>query len=111
MMAIWTLGAISCKKDTTSPDCQTENMSFANDVMPIMNQSCNTSNCHDKITVAAGIRLDTFPTIRDNADKIVQAINHAAGVKPMPYPSGADKLSDCDINKIEAWVNQGKKNN
>lgn len=103
----------ACKKDNPEPSaqCKTENMSFANDVMPIMNSSCNTTNWHDNITAAANIRLDTFPGVRDNTDKIIQAINHDAGAKAMPLPSGTEKLSDCNIDKITAWVTQGKKNN
>jgi len=112
--AVFAFSAIiisSCKKDKDdpTPDCITEKMSFSNDITPIMNQNCNVSGCHDNVTVAAGIRLDTFPGIHDNADKIVLTINHSNGVSAMP--DNADKLSDCDIKKIEAWVNQGKKNN
>ena len=114
--AVFALSAIivsSCKKDKTDPKpaCTTDNMSFASDITPIMNTSCNVSGCHDNVTVAAGIRLDTFPGVRDNADKIIPSINHASGAKPMPLPAGTDKLSDCDISKFEAWVSQGKKNN
>jgi len=114
--AIFALSAViisSCKKDKTDPktECTTDNMSFASDITPIMNKNCNVSGCHDNITVAAGIRLDTFPGVRDNADKIILSINHTSGVKPMPFPAGTDKLSDCDINKFAAWVSQGKKNN
>ena len=114
--AVFALSAIiisACKdKDIDpDPDCIVENMSFATDITPIMNTNCNVSGCHDNMTVAAGLRLDTFPGIHDNADQIIKSINHASGAKPMPFPSGTDKLSDCDISKFEAWVSQGKKNN
>ncbi len=104
----------SCKKDKKEdpkPTCVVDNMSFASDITPIMNTNCSTSGCHDNVTTAAGIRLDTFPNISENADLIIKSIKHLAGAKPMPAPAGTDKLSDCDISKFEAWVAQGKKNN
>ncbi len=115
--AVFALSAViisSCKKDKKkdpAPECVVDNMSFASDITPIMNTNCSTSGCHDNVTVAAGIRLDTFPGVRDNVDKIIPSIKHANGAKPMPFPAGTDKLSDCDIKKFEAWVSQGKKNN
>ncbi len=115
--AVFALSAViisSCKKDKKvdpTPDCVTENMSFATDITPIMTKNCNVSGCHDNVTVAAGIRLDTFPGVSANADLIISSINHVDGAKPMPFPAGTDKLSDCDISKFEAWVSQGKKNN
>lgn len=116
--AVFAFSAIiisSCKKDKKvtpddpTPDCVVENMSFTNDITPIMNQNCNVSGCHDNVTVAAGIKLDNYTGVHDNADKIVLTINHSDGVDAMP--PNADKIDACDIKKIEAWISQGKKDN
>jgi len=39
----------------------------------------------------------------------MKAIEHTGGVSPMPQ--GAAKLPDCTINKLNAWISQGLKNN
>ena len=44
-----------------------------------------------------------------NTGLVLPAIKHANGVPPMP--NGMPKLNDCDIAKIEAWINAGMPEN
>jgi len=107
------LAVAACKKDKkTDPNaCNTDNVSFSNDIMPIMNQSCAVSGCHDAATHSANVQLNDYDHVRLNAVLSLQAITHQQGVKPMPYPPGSDPLSDCDIAKFSKWIADGMPNN
>ena len=53
-------------------------------------------DCSDEISSESGV-----------FERIVGAINHTEGFLPMPYPAGTDKLADCDIDKLTAWIADG----
>jgi len=38
-------------------------------------------------------------------NRIIGAINHDDGFSPMP--KGGSKVSDCDIDKMTQWINDG----
>jgi len=89
--------------------CSTANMSFAVDVNPIMQNSC--ISCHSSGYASGGVNLEGYDNIKPYAQsgELMKVIMHKPGVSPMPQNS--DKLPDCTINKINAWVEQGIKNN
>jgi hypothetical protein len=93
--------------NTTSGTCTTTNMSFSKDVLPIFTSNCN--GCHNAVAPSAGINLTTYSGTISISTRIIGSITHAAGFSPMP--TSTIKLSDCDISKISAWINQGKLNN
>ncbi len=112
ILSLATVSMTSCKKEKkTEPSCQTENMSYKNDIKPILDKNCSTSGCHDADSGQGGIFLHNYSGLNANAEKVVLSIKHDESAKPMPYPVGKEKLSDCDINKVAAWVAQGKKDN
>ena len=89
--------------------CDTNNMTFAINIKPILQNFC--FSCHGNGLSQNGINFDTYPRVKAVADngKLVGAISHASGFAAMPQ--SAPKLSDCNINKIKAWVNSGALNN
>lgn len=89
--------------------CDTENVTFASTVAPILSANCY--RCHSTEIATNGVILDTHAGVKKQADNgtLVGAISHAAGFTPMPQ--GMGKLSDCNIAKIEKWVDDGAKNN
>lgn len=100
----------SGKSDTTgSAGCDTVNMKYSNDVQPIIKANCYS--CHGNGQAEGGVNLDTYSSVKHYADNssLLGVITHAAGYPPMPQ--GAEKLSDCDINKIKAWIARGASNN
>lgn len=105
----------ACAKDSvqfdpnalTLADC-TDSISFSNDVMPIIEQNCSTSGCHD-VSASGGFQFLTYPQISENADLIYRAMNHEPGVSPMPQ--GAGKLSESQIKTVGCWNLQGRLNN
>ena len=89
--------------------CNTENVTFASTVKPILSANCYS--CHSTAVSTNGVVLDTHAGVKKQADNgtLVGAISHAAGFTPMPQ--GGAKLSDCNIAKIKKWVDDGAKNN
>lgn len=103
---------VGCKKDkNTNPnDLQCDNeISYATDIAPIMNQNCSTSGCHNQASASSGYVLETHAQISNHATIILNVIQHKSGFSAMPQ--GAPKLSDEQINAFACWVIQGKLNN
>ena len=102
------------KEDILYPggNCDTSNVTYSTTVSGIMTANCNV--CHSTSSANAnggGIQLDSYTKLKVYVDngKLMGSINHAGGYSPMP--KNATKLSNCDISKIQAWVNAGAPNN
>lgn len=96
---------------STSIVCDTTNVTFGKDVLPILTKNCITSGCHDA-TASGGYDLRSFDGASAavaNDNQLVKSVTHDPSVVPMPQ--NLPKLSDCDINKIVRWVNLGAQNN
>lgn len=107
---------ISCSKEEKEPivnppvnNCETEAMSFQNDVTPILQTNC--LGCHSTAAAFGNIILDNYDEVSKviNAGRLLGSIKHESGFSSMPQ--NGDKLSDCDIDKIESWVEDGSPNN
>lgn len=90
--------------------CDTEAMSFKTDMLPILKDNgCTASSCHGAgssngdLTIYAGLKF-----VADE-NRILGALRQEAGFSAMP--KGGSKMDDCDIDKIAAWIEQGKKDN
>lgn len=97
---------LTCDEST---DCKTDNMSFSQDVQPILGPHCG--GCHGSSNPSGGITLTTHAgTLGPAASgQLVGAISHSPGFSAMPQ--GGSKLSDCQISTIQAWIDQGSKDN
>jgi mono/diheme cytochrome c family protein len=84
-------------------------MSFQTDIQPILQASC--VSCHNSGFASGGVILDGYENVKPYAQsgKLSKVINHENGVTAMPM--NADKLDDCTIKKIDAWIEQGFKDN
>ena len=90
--------------------CVTTNMKYSTDIAPIIQANCFA--CHSNANASvSGFSLEGHSNLKAKVDqgRLVGAITHAAGFAAMPQ--GGAKLSDCNINKIIAWVNAGAPNN
>ncbi len=92
-----------------SGNCDTENMSFSQDVMPVFNQNCNI--CHATGVEQGNIILDTYEDVLPHLTNgaLLGSIRHDNGFEPMPQ--GQPQLSACTIEKIAAWIADGAPNN
>ncbi len=104
----------SCGDDEVEPPvdptaCETEGLTYENYAMDFINQTCATSGCHD-----ADAANNSTPWTMHNyegvkaaidAERFFGAINRDAGFNPMP--KGGAMLSDCNLEKMEAWIADG----
>ena len=104
----------SCSKESAdklagSTSCDTTNVSYSKQVLPILQDNCYT--CHQGANSESGIDLSTFAILQahvQNGD-VKSAVTHTGNVTPMPYQ--LPMLPSCELNTIVAWINQGALNN
>lgn len=96
------------------PECDTTNVTFSGTILPIIKDNCKV--CHGSGSQQGGILLEDYASISAQAQvpvgqygSLYGAVSHASGNSPMP--KGGNQLSDCNIKKIEVWINAGTPNN
>jgi cytochrome c553 len=92
-------------------NCDTTDVSYQNDVVPILQSNCYTCHGENTNSGSMGIILQGHANLAAKATSgtLVGVITHASGYPAMPKDAG--KLPECDINKIRAWVNAGAPDN
>ena len=105
---------ISCSKDGTSGgggggnntiDCNTiTNKSFAADVNPIIQSSCNQAGCH-----AAGSTNGPGP-LTNHAQVFASRVSVRSAIASGRMPQGGG-LSTAQKNSIICWIDSGAPNN
>ncbi len=107
----------SIRNPIVSNNCDTDTIYFVNVIKPIINNSCATTNCHDKSTAAEGIVLDSYANIFISGivkagnpleSKLYDVITESGGEDAMP-PN--NPLSNTQISLIKTWIEQGALNN
>jgi len=91
------------------PACDTIDVSYVNDIDPLLKTRCY--NCHGNNNTVSAYEFEGYSDLllMLASRNLLGAIKRESGVTAMPQ--GAEKLPDCEINIIEAWINQGKRNN
>ncbi len=89
--------------------CDTSNYSYSNRINPIFQNWC--VGCHNANYSSQGINLSDYAGASNPIviNRIVGSIEHSPGYFAMPQ-SGS-QLSQCDINAIVKWINNGHPNN
>jgi hypothetical protein len=109
---------IACSKSSNSPtttpppsSCDTVNMKYATDVVPILQNNCYSCHGTGNTIGSGGILLEGYSNLKPHAGdgSLSGDITHSPGHTAMPYQK--PKLDDCTINKILDWINQGAPNN
>lgn len=108
-------GMQSCTKDSEEKlmqdfiYCADSNVSFANNVFPIINNDCRP--CHSGASAEGGIELDDYAEIQSLAfsGDLMIVIKHESGLQPMP--NGRPKLNECKITTLQKWIDEGMLNN
>ncbi len=95
-----------------STGCDLSNVTFAATVTPILQASCHS--CHSNsnaVNSGGGVKIQNYAdvVILANNGKLMGTITHASGYQQMPQ--GGGKLSDCEINQLQKWIDNGKLNN
>ena len=99
---------------STTSTCDTTSISYLHDIVPIIIANCYGpgSSCHN----VGGISSFDYSTytgvvvnITDGA--FLNDINFTPLRGNNNMPKDANKLAQCDINKITRWINEGHQNN
>ena len=111
----------SCTSEHLTANCDTLNMSYSRNVVPILKNNCYSCHSTGNSVGSIGIFLDSYPNLMNWVNtKIADSCYLVGNIKhlppdstfnfiPMPYMK--PKLDDCSINQIVAWVNQGAPDN
>lgn len=86
--------------------CDTSNVTFNQDVFPIIQGNCATTGCHEAGGTGNGI-FENYAGLKakvDNGSFLTRVIQQ----RTMP-PSAP--LNDCQVNMLTAWLNAGAPNN
>lgn len=92
-------------KNNFCADCDESIFTFSGAVYPIIEKNC--LGCHSGSSPSAGIPLTTYSEILPFASSggLFGAINHEPGYVAMPYLGS--KLSDCNVNQVKKWIENG----
>lgn len=99
------------KEELYPNECDTVNVSFSGDVMPIIVNHCN--NCHSGNAAASfggGISLEDYTMVKATVvdSSLKGSIEGDENFEKMPIDYSLD---NCDIEKINAWINNDSPNN
>jgi hypothetical protein len=99
--------ALTC--DDPEGPCLTDNVSYSAFVAPLLSTNC--VGCHSGGTPSGNIVLNSHSAVQTVAlnGRLLGAITWASGFPQMPQ--GSAKLSECNIEKIKVWINNGAPNN
>ena len=109
-IAKWILqGAKNLKCDPGANDCETDNVSFADLIQPILTTNC--LGCHKGNAPSGGIDLSKYEGLKIVADngKLYGAVSWTTGFPSMPQ--GGQQLSSCHIDQIKSWIDAGAPDN
>ncbi|MBK9733475.1 MAG: hypothetical protein IPO92_00330 [Saprospiraceae bacterium] len=102
----------------TGVPCKEDVIYFEKDVLPILNQSCAYTACHNTASAAEGVILDNYSKVISTGrvkpfnlskSKIYEVITKNDPDDIMPPPP-SPKLTTIQINIIAQWILQGAKN-
>lgn len=87
-------------------DCDLTNITYDNSIKSIIANNC--IGCHSTTSKFGGIDLTTKTNCQNviNKGRLIPSIEHKTGYSAMPQ---GGKLSQCDIDKIKTWANEGFK--
>ena len=126
----WGLGLAACNDSGMQPG----EVSFSQQVQPILTDRCAFGGCHASTSPAAGqslaeglayVSLVNLPSQElPSMDRVepgdpdqsylvhkIQGTHLAVGGSGLRMPRGQEPLSEDQINLIRAWIEQGARNN
>ncbi len=105
MLETWILQG--AKNNECNEGCDASNASFAQVIWPIMEQSC--TGCHNKSYPGGGIVIEGYDDLVALAENgsLMGSVRWEVEYAKMPI---SKQLSDCDINLLQKWIDDGYPN-
>ena len=90
-------------------ECDTVDVTYTEKILPIIRNNCY--GCHDQASNFGNITLEGHDQLKRYVDngQLLGVIRRESGFSPMP--KNGPPLVDCDIEKIEVWIQQGAPDN
>jgi hypothetical protein len=110
LLFILTILLQSCYNDSEEAiygvvDCDVTNVTYSTDVAPIINSSCATTGCH----VSGGSGPGNFNDFNELSAKIADGSFQNRVLVQMTMPPSVP-LQDCELDLIQAWIDNGALN-
>lgn len=106
-ISLMIIGLSSCyydnQEDLYGIECDTENLTYSNQMEKVIAQSCATTGCH--VSGTGNVIYDSYGSVKNSIDNGT-ILDRVINKKDMP-PSEA--LSDCNYSLINEWIKQGAK--
>lgn len=102
---------IACKKEASPSNTNKvliDSVSYKNEITPLLNTYCSSSDCHPDIAVYNNLLLKPNPLIIP-FDTANSGLYQSVFTKSMPL--SINKLSVSEIGKIRDWILIGAPNN
>ena len=108
-IALWIKEGAENSTCTDTTSCDTSNPKFSTTITPILETYCN--GCHGGGSPLGNVDYNTYAGVKATVTngKLIGSIKHLSGYSAMPQNSNA--LSNCNISKIQAWIDAGAPNN
>ncbi len=97
---------LSCESNIA---CDTSDVSYSQQIAPIFDTKCK--GCHGSSNPNAGLNFLDYSTVASTAKsgRLLGALTWSDGYVKMPQ--AMEQLPACDLNLIQAWIDQGASNN
>jgi hypothetical protein len=95
---------LSCSKESNDTPCDISNINYEGTIKALFS-SCAIVGCHNSGATAGSLANYTDAKTMGLGGKLLGALKHQASFTPMPQ--GAAKWNDCDISKVENWIDAG----
>ena len=89
--------------------CNAAVFTYSGAVRPLLDAKC--VGCHGAVSPSGGVNLSDYNNTRTWAlnGKLYGSVAHQTGYSPMP--KNGTKISDCEIQQVQQWVQAGAPNN
>ena len=90
-------------------NCDSTNYTYSNRIKPFINTWC--LGCHSTANAGGGYDFSSYSgvVVSITNNKLMESLKHLPGYSGMP--KNAAKLTDCDINAVQKWIDAGYLNN
>lgn len=112
LLGLCMLGIVSCYYDVepNPGTCDTSNITYSGTITGIIQSNgCLSTDCHGGNNPLSGIKLNDYNSVKAMETRLYGALNHSSGFVAMPQNTG--KISQCEIDKVQAWIKAGAPNN
>jgi len=103
-----------CLYPEGSIPCDTTEVTYSENVWPVINTNC--TGCHSEASPQGNVKLENYEQISAAGNiaagqygSLYGTISHLSGNSPMP--KNESMLSDCTIDQIRKWIDNGTPNN